>query len=113
MDDEAPVEHTPDSPTNIADDEFRPFLIAPPAVAVRESPNGTAIHYSVCRANLEPVQKVKKKGADLKRFVLAGFDTEYQSIKPLYTHKEIVKGKQARYEVLSYQLFVKLEGHVL
>ena len=43
------------------------------------------------------------------RFLLVGFDTEYQSLQPHYTTEEVTKKKIARYEVLSYQFFAKID----
>jgi hypothetical protein len=113
VEDDTPIEHTPDSPGGLDDDEFKPFLVAPCAVEVREQPGGPITRYMVQRERLEPVNKNKKGNSGPSRFVLAGFDTEYQSLKPLYTHDEVVKRKEARYEVLSYQLFMKLDDHLL
>jgi hypothetical protein len=113
MDDDSANEHTPDSSPSLDADEFKPFLMAQCAVEVRERPGGPITRYHVRRENLQPIKMNGKRIANPQRFVLTGFDTEYQSLKPLYTHNEVVKGRQGRYEVLSYQLFIKLEDHLL
>jgi DNA polymerase type B, organellar and viral len=113
MDESATVEFTPDGSLSNDSDEFRPFLVAPCTIEVREQPGGPVAQYSVVRGNLEPIAKGLRRDAQPPKVVLAGFDTEYQSLKPLYTHNEVVKGKEARYEVLSYQLFIKHDDHTL
>jgi hypothetical protein len=50
--------------------------------------------------------KAKKKGQSTRGLLLLGFDTEYQSIKPVTTDE--IKSGRGRNEVLSYQYCVKL-----
>lgn len=85
-------------------DAFKPFLEAQGTVVVCERLNGPMTKYKVVREKFD-APGVKSEMA------LFGFDTEYQSIKPLYTHDDVCK-MEARYEPLSYQLFAKVNGRV-
>lgn len=71
------------------------FLIGPNRALLSEAPGGEKIEFAFQRdaINLEP---------EPKEYLLIGFDTEYQALRPFFTNKE-VQAKQARYEVLSYQ----------
>ena len=114
-DNEDEINITPEASVNVdegKDDEFKPFLVAPSTVVMREEPKAPAASFSITRNNIEPIEK-GKGASSLSRFLLIGFDTEYQLLKHLYTHDEITKRKMGRYEVLSYQAFAKIDGTTL
>jgi hypothetical protein len=85
---------------------FKPFLNAKSLVQVREMPEGPLTTYSVVRNRLE---QPGEAAGGLERFLLLGFDTEYQSLKPLFRHDD-VRERKARYEVASYQGYAKIDG---
>lgn len=76
------------------------FLVAKPRVQIREEPGGEKKPFTICIDDF----------VDLPRdqYLLMGFDTEYQSTT--YKLEEIKKGK-AKYEVLSYQFYVRDLAH--
>src|SRR5712664_3836316 len=86
--------------------EFKPFLEAKHTVVVRETPTGPLATYSIIRKNIETLMTGP---GSLERFLLLGFDTEYQSLQPLFRHDE-VREMKARYEAVSYQVFAKIDG---
>jgi DNA polymerase type B, organellar and viral len=108
MDDDQPIEPTPDS--SAENDEFVPYIIARHKVIVREEPTGGQTEYVIVRDKIEPVPLKVMGDTALARFLLLGFDTEYQPLKQFYTQDEVTKKKQAFYEVLSYQIYAKLDG---
>lgn len=72
------------------------FLVAKPIVQIREEPGGAKKSFEIGMDDF----------VDLPRdqYLLMGFDTEYQSTT--YKPEEIKEGK-AKYEVLSYQFYVR------
>ncbi|WP_029585304.1 hypothetical protein [Bradyrhizobium sp. URHD0069] len=93
------------------EEEFELFLVGKHSVAMSEEPYQPPGEFSIIRERIDlPRDKNRKDPSDgPMRFLLVGFDTEYQSLKPLYTNAEVTKKKTARYEVLSYQFFAKMD----
>lgn len=71
------------------------FLVGPNRALLSEAPGAAKVEFTFPRnaIDLEP---------EPNTYLLIGFDTEYQALKPFFTNKE-VQARQAGYEVLSYQ----------
>lgn len=72
------------------------FLVAKPFVEIRQEPNKEKRTFSVKKSDFVDAPR--------HQYLLLGFDTEYQSTT--YKPEEIKEGK-AKYEVLSYQFYVR------
>jgi hypothetical protein len=70
------------------------FLSANNTVTIREMPYQPLRTFTIDRSAIETTKR--------ENYLLIGFDTEYQPLKPVFDNRDVEEGT-ARYEVLSYQ----------
>jgi hypothetical protein len=78
------------------------FLTASNTVTIREMPYQPLRTFAIERSVIE--------SGNRNSYLLIGFDTEYQPLKPVFDNRDVEDGN-ARYEVLSYQFHaIQLNG---
>lgn len=112
MDDLSDVDDIPETPIASEEDEKDEdlYLTAYATVYIREELNGEPIEFHLPKDMVRPPKPLKAPASEW-RPLLVGFDTEYQSLKELFTQDD-VKAKKAKYEVLSYQFYSWMKDSV-